>query len=287
MANWGSQANNAANSVLLGVVNARLTANATNQTNFFNNVSSGGFKGANGVKPLEQEIGQFGVTTVAMNSANALSENKHVNHSGWNIRRAGTGGIATISVSNNGTSFANGESILFSNGTINATATVTTNSTGFMTNATMVGNLGGKGWAKASDVVTAFNREQHVANVTVTGVTLGFSNTDVVTCSNGSVNATATLSTNTLGGITNASFTVTVVGLFPNTFANNQVVVTVANSSGGASAGSGATFTVKVSPSTNGNVAITLGGRAGRIHYETLVASASLVGAGSTQLPNT
>lgn len=287
MAQWGKQGNNAANSVLWGTMSVNKTPNTTNQTNLFQNVSSGAFTAANGSKPFNMEIGQFGITTVAKNSANTSSENKHVVHTGWALRRAGTGGIASVAISNNGLTFANGETIVFSNGTVNATATAVTNSTGGMT-STVLGQLKGAGWAQAAEVAAAFTRETHIANVTVTGTATGYNNTDVIVMSNGSINATATFSTNSIGGaLSNASFTITNVGLFPNTFANNQVVVTVANSSGGASAGSGATFTVKVTTSTNGGVTPTLGGRAGRVTYETLIAASSLVGAGTTQLPNT
>ena len=88
-------------------------------------------------------------------------------------------------------------------------------------------------------------------------------NTQVVTLSNGTVNATATISTNSTGGVT--ALTLTNGG---SGFANTGIIrVQVAN-------------TTAASNSTNANtsggsslaVTITLGGRAGRVHRETLCA---------------
>lgn len=88
-------------------------------------------------------------------------------------------------------------------------------------------------------------------------------NNNVVTLSNGVVNATATVTTNSTGGVT--SITLTNAG---SGFANTgHIKIHVANSTAAAnstnsntSAGSGLTL------------AITLGGRSGRVHRETLCA---------------
>ena len=96
-----------------------------------------------------------------------------------------------------------------------------------------------------------------------TGTATGFNNTDVITVASPAAggNATATVVTNSTGGalvltITNAGYGFTAVNAAAN--------VSIANSTGGASGGSGATFTA------------TAGGRAGRVHFETLVAMGSL-----------
>jgi hypothetical protein len=101
-----------------------------------------------------------------------------------------------------------------------------------------------------------------VVSVTGTGGT-GYVNGNIVTVSNGTTNATATVVTNGTGNV--ASLVVTSGGSgFINTSA---IAIAVANSTGGATgAGTGATLTV------------TLGGRAGRKHMETLVAMGSITG---------
>lgn len=91
----------------------------------------------------------------------------------------------------------------------------------------------------------------------------GYVNAEVVTLSNGTVNATATLTTNATGGVTSLTLTANGSG-----FANSgHIVVQVANSSvasnstnGNTSAGTGLTLTIN------------LGGRAGRVNRENLVA---------------
>lgn len=95
----------------------------------------------------------------------------------------------------------------------------------------------------------------------------GYANTDVVNFAsqsnslNGGVNASATVSTNSTGGI------VSLVLVNPGAgFINNTPTAAVANSTGGASAGTSATFTVVV------------GGRAGRQTDEILVAAGSFTG---------
>jgi hypothetical protein len=101
---------------------------------------------------------------------------------------------------------------------------------------------------------------------------LSYNNTDVLTISgNGCANATFHPVTNATGGI--LSFTTNSAGFgFPNTA---YVTQTWANSTGGATGGSGATVT------------LTLGGRAGRINRETLVSMKSMQSASNTNLfPN-
>jgi hypothetical protein len=98
-----------------------------------------------------------------------------------------------------------------------------------------------------------------------------YSNNDLVVISGGTTNATASISTNATGGI--LTTTLTNVGAGFINVANTSVAVT--NATGGASTGSTATFT------------FTLGGKAGRVLREQLVAMSGAGGgvangAGST-----
>lgn len=184
MPQWGltDQANNQPKNTHIQIqVGSGKTARAANQTALYNNVTPSAF-GKNAA------IGTFGVS--AAEKANTNGESKDVTHSGWQIRTAWEGPITSLAP-----------------------------------------NAGGTGYA----------------------------NTDTIKVSGGSVNASATLTTNATGGI--ASITLGTPGLFVNV---SSATVSVANSTGGASAGSGATFTIK------------LGGRAGRVFYETIMAAGSL-----------
>jgi hypothetical protein len=97
-----------------------------------------------------------------------------------------------------------------------------------------------------------------VKTLTITAGGTGYSNTDKIIVSGGTTNAAFTLTTNSTGGIISTVPTNTGAGFV------NTTSVAVANSSGGASAGSNAAFTVN------------LGGRAGRVSYETLVAMGTI-----------
>jgi hypothetical protein len=191
---------------------------------------------------------------------------------GWVKRTVGLGPV-TAATGTGGLNIANGETVTLSNGSSTGLLTLTTNATGNIASVTIT--TGGL-FDVNTNVVAGFNRQKHVANsgvaINYTGTATGYSNTDVVTVSNGIVNATANVTTNASGG--SLTFAITNVGLFSNTAANNSVVIAIANSTGGASAGSGATFTTaNLVASTGGSVTInTLGGRSGRINYETLVA---------------
>lgn len=221
---------------------------------------------ANGAFVNNQINGVFGV------DATETKVTSRGYHQGWVRRIAGEGPV-TAATATGGVNIANGETVTLSNGSATGLLTLTTNATGNIASVTIT--TGGV-FDVNTNVVAGFNRQKHVANsgvaINYTGTATGYSNTDVVTVANGITNATATVATNTTGG--SLTFTITNVGLFSNTAANNSVVVTIANSTGGASAGSGATFTTaNLVASTGGSVTInTLGGRSGRIQYETLVA---------------
>jgi hypothetical protein len=115
------------------------------------------------------------------------------------------------------------------------------------------GRITHAGWVKATYGTGP------VTNVVATGGS-GYTNTDLLKVSGGTVNAAATVTTNSTGG--NLVFTFTNYGTGFINVASSTVAVT--NSTGGTTAGTGATFT------------LTLGGRAGRKSYQTLVAMSSL-----------
>lgn len=282
MAQWGKTANNTANSVLWGVSEFRKTANGSNRDAFFGNTTPGAYFGSNGVNPLKIAAGEFGATTNSI--ANTLGEGNKVGHSGWQIRRAGTGAVKGATVIAGGVSFTNTDIVKFGNSTINAVASVITNANGTIltVNITSSNNLfvnaGGAGASvtNATGGVTGNGISSAVASVGGTA----YNNTDIITFSNGSVNSTANPVTNSSGGITSVTLLTRGLGFSNNT----NTVKAVANSTGGATSGSGATFVVTVGAA---NIAAVLGGRAGRVTYETIVAMGSMVGpsTNSTILP--
>ena len=175
---WGNT-DDAANSVLWAVSQLNKPANTLNQTALYGNTTMGAFE-ANEVN------GQYGIDTTE--AANTLADTSYVAHAGWNLKTTGTGPLSTLTIVAGGTGYANTDTI-----TVAATGT-------------------------------------------------------------GSVNATATLTTNSTGGITTVAITNTGVG-----FTTTSPTVTITTSAG-----------------TSANIVATAGGRAGRISYETLVAMGSI-----------
>ena len=220
---------------------------------------------------------------------------------GWNLVRTGTGPVTGLAVNNVGVTFATGETITVSNGSSNGTLTITAN--GFAGNSTsnaVAGNIssvaitsGGAGFVTNTGVVFGFNREVHLVGLTVAGTANGYANTDTIrvygnATVSATTNATATFVTNSTGGFVTANVTIGNIGLFANGFSNTaaantaNVRIVILASNGSNSAGTGATITANVVPSTSGNVTITtLGGRSGRILYENLVVVRSMSNAGA------
>jgi hypothetical protein len=106
-----------------------------------------------------------------------------------------------------------------------------------------------------------------VANITISAAGSGYTNGNVVRVTGGTANALATVTTNGSGGITSLTLTKGGAG-----FANVSSTTTTirVSEAGAASAGTGATLVV------------TLGGRAGRVQNETLVALSGMTANGST-----
>jgi len=234
----------------------------------FNNTTVGAFQSLSA-------IGTFGVTTNETQQAGV--KGKGVSP-GWVNVRFGTGPVTglTIGTSNatfNTTSFSNGETVVISGGTSNGSATITTNATSNIVSFSVTN--GGSGFTNAAAVSLAFARQKRVNLIVVSGTATGYNNTDIFTVSNGISNATASVSTNATGGT--LTFTFTNRGLFSNTAANASAVVAVTNATGGATGGSGATFTANLTTSGNTGAVLsstfttrTLGGRANRVQYENI-----------------
>jgi hypothetical protein len=269
---------------------------AANNTAMFNNATSIGVFGHGGTS--KQIVGQFGAQAKAV-TGNTSGEGLRVTHAGWQLRTQGLGPVTgfTVNATAASSGFVTGETGVLSGGAPggNGTFIAVANATGNLASVSIPGSgsAGGGSFANASSVVVAFNREKYLSSITVTNTPVTFSNTDVITATavNNFVVATASILTNTIGGFANGAFTITKPGLFGNASLAANITFTVANSTGGASGGSNAVFAAVLSNSSGGSILTpTLGGRAGRVFYETLVAQHSLkVGAGSNtaQLPIT
>jgi len=207
---------------------------------------------------------------------------------------------ATLAVSSAGAGYTNGDIVTFANGQANALGTITTTASGNI--ATIAITRAGRGFSNTLNTTVAYANTSGgrtgnaITSITITAGGTTYTNTDVATFSNGVVNAVGDVTTNSTGGIT--SVTLSNVG---KGFANvTSVVVAVANATGGATTGSGATLTpvlytttVTFSVGTGSGQTITpvLGGRAGRRQYECLVAMTGISGpavasANSSYLPS-
>lgn len=204
-------------------------------------------------------LGVFAVNGNGMHSGQVTAP-------GWVEAKQYTGPIASIAVANDGASYANLALGLISNGTVNATFYVTVNSIGHVQTAVLV-NAGADFINSSAVGITA--PANGVATFTIGGGS-GYANGEVVTVSNGAANATFSITTNATGGIT--SLTAVAPGYAGRGFAaanSTAAVVAIATANGTNgnvsvnSIGAGAGFTATV----------TLGGRGGRVNYETLVVS--------------
>lgn len=255
-----------------------LGARANTDQNMFGNVTVGAFV-------TGMAVGVFGVDVTEQQVSNAYG----MANPGWNVRRAGTGYVSqAVPATQAAQKFANGETIIVSNGVTNATLLAVTNTNGNIVSFTVY-DAGG-GWAQSADMAVTWNHDvQWVANVQVTGSTTLFDNADYIVCSNGTVNCTANVTTNLTGGVTNTTLAsgITEAGLFANTVGISNVVINVYAANGAVSNGQGATFSVKlVNSALTDTITLTAGGRAGRVSWETLVAMRTLGMASDTIAAN-
>ncbi len=159
MAQWGNT-DDAANSVLWAVSQLNKVANTGNQTALYGNTTMGAFE-------AKEVNGQFGVDTTE--AANTSSDFKKVAHAGWNLKTTGTGSLTAITIAAGGTGYANTDTITVAatgTGSVNATATLTTNSTGGITAVTVTNN--GVGFTTAAPAVTITTSGGSTANLVAT-----------------------------------------------------------------------------------------------------------------------
>jgi len=158
----------------------------------FNNATPGAFM-------TNMAVGVFGVSATEMANNNVNKSVEQGAHAGWNLRRAGTGPLKTMS---------------FTGGTAS-----------------------------------------------------GYNNADIITVktpATGGTNATVTFTTNATGG--SLTFTISNAGAGFNLVTIPTSNIAITNATGGTATGN----------TTVTNLVATAGGRAGRIHHETLVAMGSL-----------
>jgi hypothetical protein len=197
-------------------------------------------------------------------------------------------GVLSFGITNTGLGYTTGDIATVSNGVANATATIVANAAangsivsftltnagrGFVSNAdSVISILAANGAATGNGVLSA-TASSNRGN--------GYSSTDTVLFSNGTVNATGTFTVGASGNI--SAITITSVGSgFANTTDTN---ITVLAANGAASNGSGATIVatilgfvgnVDIGAGASANLIPVLGGRAGRVAYETLVATKTI-----------
>ena len=241
--------------------------------------------------PLEADA-IFGVTPGSQIQNRATG--RKINHAGWNQLTVFSGPVVSATVLTNSGTFKNGESISVTNGSIatsgfvgspNATLIITTNSSGNAVSLAVGAPFnGGNGFTNSTNIVLAYDRQKWVTTVALSAGN-AYNNSDYLVVSNGaalSVPAKITFSTNTAGGFTGGTLTVANSGLYGNNIGAGgaNLVLAVVNSTGGTTtAGNNLTsgFTVTLANSSGTLTAnVILGGRAGRVQYECLVAMGSL-----------
>ena len=276
----GKTANTAANVAHTANAHKGTTADGTRagvDATMFGNVTPSAF-----VKNMT--VGIFGVDQTEM-QVNRTS-GRTVANPGWVKRTVGTGGVASVTAAvSAGVRFANGETVTLTNGTSSGILTVVTNATGNVTSLTVTDP--GSGWTDTTMIAKAWNHDvQWIANVQATLATCGgFNNTDLILVSNGTVNAVANINTDTTGNVGNASFTILTYlsnkgGLFQNTVGLSNLVIAVVNATYGTTTAGNSDVTglsAKLANSSGSpTLTITLGGRAGRVQNEVLVAMRTL-----------
>lgn len=216
----------------------------------------------------------IGLTAAVTGGANT---NKY-HHAGWTKIQRGVGPVVAFAVNAAGSLYSNGETVTVSNGVTNATGVIVTNATGNI--VSVVPRSGGTFQSpNVALTVLAYNQEKHLVNIVVGGTPTGYTNGDIIVASNGIALGTATFSTNSTGGFVSGNVTITNPGVFGNTAANNTVVFTVVKADGVTpTSGSGATFTANIAfTGTGANVTVSqIGGKAGRVGRECLVAMGSM-----------
>jgi len=205
-----------------------------------------------------------------------------------NANTAGANGVASFGITNTGLGYTTGDTFVVSNGVSNATGTLVANSLANGAITSFVIFSAGRGFAANVDgviTITAANGSATgngvLSATAASGRGNGYAVSDYVVFSNGTVNATANITVGASGNI--SSIVIETVG---SGFANSSdTVVTVYAANGTASNGTLATIVptilgfvgnVAIGGGTAANLTPVLGGRAGRVFYETLVATKTI-----------
>lgn len=105
--------------------NTSAGSRAREDVNLFNNVSSGVFVSG-------QAVGVFGVSATEMSNNTINHSADQPQHAGWSLRKAGTGGIVSITLTGTATGYSNTDQIIVSSPVAggNGKITMTTNTSG-------------------------------------------------------------------------------------------------------------------------------------------------------------
>ena len=239
------------------IVSITMVANGTGYTSLptvFANASANGI-GANLVAVLANSItftsttGGYGAVAYFTNNATGNIVSVSVANAGFNYRTAPTATISdpsggnpaatfTVNVDGGANIFVTNDLVKVTNGTIDASANVVANATNYLTSLNMTNS--GKGFSPSSLFVYCTNatsgNTRYFNNTVIKEVLIanggysGFcSNSDVLTITGGSINATANIVSNTVGGLSAVNLTTSGLG-----FANHSsIVMKLTNSIGG------------------------------------------------------
>jgi hypothetical protein len=281
---WGNT-DVASNSVFWGAVLGKVTPNTDNQTSFYNNTTKSAYI-------TNQIIGQFGVDNVeiAVNAGPLV----HIT-----VTSAGSGYTANTG---NGT-FTAVQGGANTGQALSANAFGVANSTGRIASIS-IGNYGNNYISNPTFVVPAPSAVTFNANTAVTGGTGGGANSTIAITSAPFLQAgdlvtyTVASGNTALSGLTSgssyyvnfANATVVALSAVNSSAVADRITLTKGLSESGHSLqGQTATAVAVVGGAKNKGVAhagwvvrrVGTGGRAGRVHYETLVAMGSLGGDGN------
>jgi hypothetical protein len=264
---WGSnnQSTQAPNYKVLENANA---ASAVGTGNLFNNVTVGAF--VTNHHHENMAVGVFGA-----NSAEVASNDK-IPHTGWHLVRQGAGPVKGLTISAGGSGYGNLAVGLINGGSSQGRFTISTNSTGGITSTTIINGGGGFNSSNPPSVAALANS---ILTFTIGGGS-GYANgeaIDIKLASSSAINATGSIVTNATGGITSIVLSSAGAG-FPNTTAPTVTITTANGTNGNVSVNS-------LSTGSSANLTFTLGGRAGRVHYETLVTLKKMTSGSSGTLP--
>lgn len=150
----------------------------------------------------------------------------------------GTGAVFTVTANGGASLFATNDILYVTNGSINAVANIVVNATFFMTSTTVTNS--GKGFNPSTMFIYTANSSagnyRYFNNTVIKDIAVanggytGFcSNSDVLTITNGAINAVANVVSNTVGGLATINLTTSGLG-----FANHSsLVMKLTNSTGG------------------------------------------------------